>query len=288
MIWHDLKDPKDPELDRLAVLHKLHPLHIEDCRDANQRAKIEEGNDYLFMILKPLHVDEQAEVKETDLDIFLGQDYVISIQHLECKTVRARLDHLHTVQPPPRADQIFYRIFDGVVDEYLPPLDHFSDVIDEIEDQVLEKPTPEMLERIFKTKRALIGMRRVLANTRDTAGHLQRTQTHLVNDDLIPFFRDVYDHLARDLDMVESERDILTGVMDIYLSSVANRTNQVMKVLTILGTIALPSIVISGIYGMNVKGIPWLADPHGMEIVSGLMIASTVILLVILKKFDWF
>ena len=110
----------------------------------------------------------------------------------------------------------------------------------------------------------------------------------MIQHDLLPFLRDVYDHLARNMDMVEMQRDLLAGAMDVYLSSVANRTNQVMKVLTVLGTIALPAIVISGIFGMNTKGLPWINSEYGTEYALALMVGATVGLLILLKKFDWF
>jgi magnesium transporter len=167
-------------------------------------------------------------------------------------------------------------------------LDGFSEIIDGLEDQVLDRPTPEALARIFDTKRSLILLRRVLVNTRDVAAHLQRTESDLIHRDLWPFLRDVYDHVARNLDLVEMQRDLLSGTLDIYLSSVANRTNQVMKVLTVLGTIALPALVISGIYGMNLKGLPWADSPYGTVLVSSAMLATTAVLLLILRMFRWF
>ena len=288
MIWHDLRDSDDPELDVLAQKYHLHPLHIEDCHHGNQRAKIEEGPDYIFAVLKPVHVTEAGEVQITDLDLFLGRDYVITVQEGECPTVRTYLDQLHAGANHGRPDQLFYKILDGVVDAYPPVLDWFNDAIDQIEDVVLEQPSPGTLQRIFETKRGLIELRRILGNMRDVSSHLQRLETELIQRDLWPFLRDVYDHLARSMDMVEMQRDLLTGAMDIYLSSIANRTNQVMKVLTVLGTIALPSIVISGVYGMNTKGMPWLDAPYGSEIAIGLMVAATAGLLIMLKKFDWF
>jgi magnesium transporter len=123
---------------------------------------------------------------------------------------------------------------------------------------------------------------------RDVAGHLQRSESPLIARDMWPFLRDVYDHLARNLDLVETQRDVLNGALDIYLSSIANRTNQVMKVLTVLGTVALPALVISGIFGMNLKGLPWLEHPHGTLIVGGIMSASTAVLLLALRAFKWF
>ena len=288
MIWHDLRDPNDAELDVLAQRYSLHPLHIEDCRHRNQRAKVEEGADYIFAVLKPVHVSDGGEVLITDLDLFLGRDYLITVQEGECPTVRSYLDQLHATASHSRADQLFYRIADGVVDAYPPALDWFNDTIDRIEDTVLEKPSPLTLQRIFEAKRGLVALRLALGNMRDVAGHLQRMETELIQRDLWPFLRDVYDHLARNMDMVEVQRDLLSGAMDVYLSSVANRTNQVMKVLTVLGTIALPSIVISGLYGMNTKGLPWIDSPYGSEIAIGLMVLLTAGLLIMLKKFEWF
>ena len=288
MTWHDLRDPNDPELDVLAARYHLHPLHIEDCRHGDQRAKVEEGVDYLFTVLKPVHVNDAGEVNISDLDLFLGHDYLITVQEDECPAVRAHLDALHATADHSRPDQLFYKVADGVVDAYAPALDWFSETIDDIEDTVLEKPTPSTLQRIFEAKRGLIALRRALSNMRDVAGHLQRLETDLIGRDLWPFLRDLYDHLARNMDMSEMQRDLLSGAMDVYLSSVANRTNQVMKVLTVLGTIALPSIVISGFYGMNTKGLPWIDSPYGSEIALGCMVVATAGLLVLLKKFDWF
>lgn len=288
MIWHDLRNPNDPELDVLAERYKLHPLHVEDCRHGNQRAKVEEGTDYMFVVLKPAHVTDAGEVRTTDLDLFLGHDYLITVQEGECPAVRAYLDQLHATGNHSRPDQLFYKVADGVVDAYSPALDWFNETIDSIEDTVLEKPSPLTLQRIFEAKRGLIALRQALSNMRDAASHLQRLEIELIQRDLWPFLRDLYDHLARNLDTVEMQRDLLTGAMEVYLSSVANRTNQVMKVLTVLGTVALPSIVISGLYGMNTKGLPWIDWPYGSEIALGLMAVATVGLLVLLKKFDWF
>jgi magnesium transporter len=130
-------------------------------------------------------------------------------------------------------------------------------------------------------------LRRVLVNTRDVASHLQRTESPYISRDMWPFLRDVYDHVARNLDTVEMLRDLLTGALDVYLSSVANRTNQVMKVLTVLGTVALPALVVSGIYGMNVKGLPGTESPYGLAAVFFVMVGATFLLLWALKRFRW-
>jgi magnesium transporter len=288
MEWHAIRDPQDPELDRLAERYQLHPLHIEDCRHRNQNAKIEENRGYLFAVLKVVTFAAEETLQTSDLDVFLGRDFLITVEPKDCAPARQLLDEVHSLAPGLRADQAFYRITDGVVDSYLPLLDRLSEAIDDLEDAVLDKPTPAELTRIFNTKRNLITLRRVLVNTRDVAGHLQRTECELIQRDMWPFLRDVYDHLSRNLDLVEMQRDLLSGTLDIYLSSVANRTNQVMKVLTVLGTIALPALVISSIYGMNIKGLPWIDSPHVFQIIGAIVVATTGALMLLLRWFDWF
>ena len=296
MRWHDIADPNDSELDRLAAEYHIHPLHIEDCRNRDQRAKVEENNGYIFVVLKPVQAHPNEDIAFEDLDLFLGKDWVITVQEGKASgssdggnpVVGQILKAIHAMESDLRADQVFYRVCDGVVDSYLPIIDGIDDIIDEMEEEVLQNPTPQILSRIFHTKRTLIELRRILVNTRDVTAHLYRTSHELIQPDVIPFLRDVFDHVARNLDLVETQRDLLTGTMDVYLSSVANRTNEVMKVLTILGTIALPVLVVSGFFGMNTKGLPLADSPHATAIVTGMMAGSTALLLVFLKRFGWF
>ena len=289
MEWHNVTDPAGPELDRLAERYRLHQLHVEDCRHRNQSAKIEEGDGYLFTVLKVMRLMPDGSLEAADLDLFFGADFLITVEEEDCPEIKKVIEQARRgpngVQRP---DQIYYRVMDHVVDSYLPILDHFDETIDALEDEALSSPAPATLSRIFENKRALILFRRVLANTRDVAGRLQRSDSPYIARDMWPFLRDIYDHVARNLDTVEMMRDLLSGALDVYLSSVANRTNQVMKVLTVLGTVALPALVLSGIYGMNVHGLPAADRPHGLYVVLILMASCTAILLYFLKRFDWF
>ena len=184
--------------------------------------------------------------------------------------------------------KLVYLILDTIVDLYFPAIDHFDDRIDELEDKVFDSPSTEILQQIFAIKRELIDLRRVLVNTRDASLHLQRDPNTIIDAEHQLFVRDTYDHVARLLDSVETQRDLLNNTLDIYLSSVANRTNEVMKVLTVLGTIALPALAISGIYGMNLRGLPFQDSPHGAIYIGALTLGSTVLLLYILRKMKWF
>ena len=288
MEWHNITDPASPELDQLAERYHLHPLHIEDCRHRNQSAKIEEGEGYLFAVLKVIRLMDDGSLQAADLDVFFGQNFVITVEEEACPEIKSIIQQVcQTPTAAQRSYQVFYRIMDHVVDSYLPILDHFDDLIDALEDEALENPTPDTLSRIFQNKRALAILRRVLVNTRDVTGHLQRTESPYIARDMWPFLRDVYDHVARNLDLVEMMRDLLSGALDVYLSSVANRTNQVMKVLTVLSTIALPALVVSSFYGMNVKGLPAADSTYGVVLVILLMVGCTVLLLYLLKRFRW-
>jgi magnesium transporter len=286
--WHNITDPASPELDQVAEQYHLHPLHIEDCRHRNQSAKIEEGEGYLFAVLKVMRLMGDGALHAADLDVFFGDNFVVTVEEEVCPEIKSIIEQARqTPTAAERPDQVFYRIMDQVVDSYLPILDHFDDSIDALEDEALENPTPDTLSRIFQNKRALAILRRVLVNTRDVTGHLQRAESPYIARDMWPFLRDVYDHVARNLDLVETMRDLLSGTLDVYLSSVANRTNQVMKVLTVLSTIALPALVVSGFYGMNVKGLPAADSTYGVVVVILLMVGCTVLLLYVLKRFRW-
>ncbi len=184
--------------------------------------------------------------------------------------------------------RLLYLILDTIVDGYFPAIDHYDDRIDSLEDKVIARPEPATLQEVFSLKRELIDLRRVLVGTRDATLHLQRDPDSIIDAKHQPFVRDIYDHVVRLLDSVETQRDLVNNALDIYLSSVANRTNEVMKVLTVLGTIALPVIAISGIYGMNVKGLPFADSPHGATYVAVITLAFTAILLLLLKRKHWF
>src|SRR3569833_3030386 len=269
--WYDDADPASPELDELAQRFGLHELQIEDCRHRPQRPKTEEHDRYIFTVLK--HIHDAAELEFDDIDLFLGRDFLISVRNADAvviESVRGRAREEET----DRLDRLFYMIVDQIVDAYQPVLDKLADEISEIEDVVLEQPDPETLARIFALKRKLIEFRRVAASMREVVNVLIRREKGILGDDLDPYFRDVYDHIIRTVDMIETYRDLLSGALDIYLSAVATRTNEVMKVLTIWGTVALPLVIITGFFGMNLK-LPWANNAHGTDCAVALMAVTT-------------
>jgi magnesium transporter len=294
MPWYQLDAASDPKLDELAKQYNLHPLHIEDARTHDESVKVDTAPHYTFAVFKPVHLiadpDNPGEQMPAfvPIDIFAGRDFLITISDPTCPATQQALDRARRDGDDEHPAKLLYIILDTIVDLYFPAIDHFDDRIDQLEDQVFDNPSPEILQSIFAIKRELIDLRRVLVNTRDASLHLQRDPNTIIDNDQQPFVRDTYDHVARLLDAVETQRDLLNNTLDIYLSSVANRTNEVMKVLTVLGTIALPALAISGIYGMNLKGLPFEDSPYGAEWVALITVIATVILLYVLRKLKWF
>jgi magnesium transporter len=173
------------------------------------------------------------------------------------------------------------------VDEYAPLLDDIADQISRLETEVLRRPEPPVLRNLFRLKRRLIEFRRNASGMREVVNGIMRREGGVMGDDLDPYLRDVYDHLVRTTEFIETYRDLLSGSLDIYLSAVANRTNEVMKVLTVYGTVALPLVIITGFFGMNLH-LPWHDSRYGAWYATGLMVISTLLVLSYFRRKGWF
>lgn len=281
--WQDLNDPSSPALDELAVKFQLHELQIEDCRNP-QRAKTEEYEHYAFTVLKALQPGNIP--KFLDFDVFLGKDFLITVHAGSCPAVDKALQRAQQ-QKVQRLDKLFYILVDHTVDEYLLLLDRMAEQISAVESEVLQNPEPPVLRRIFRMKTNLIEFRRHAGGMREVVNQLMRRDEGFLGDDLDPFLRDVYDHIVRTVDLIETYRDLLSSATDIYLSAIANRTNQIVKVLTVWGTVALPLVVITGFFGMNLQ-LPWQHDRWGAVYASLLMAAIAALILWYFRKQHWF
>lgn len=285
LAWFDVSDPNSPDLDELAKRFQLHPLQIEDCRHRPQRAKADDYGPYLFAVLKHV-VAHDNNLAFDDFDVFLGPDFLITVHRDDCPLINKLRQYIEQDKLT-RLDRILYLLTDLIVDEYLSVLDKWADQIEKIESMVLRRPGPQTLSEIFRLKRRLIEFRRSGSGMRDVVNTIIRREGGLVGDDLDAYFRDVYDHLVRAVETVEMQRDLLTGSLDIYLSAIANRTNEVMKVLTIYGTLALPLVVITGFFGMNVH-LPWQNNAHGVWYVVAMLVVSMLLVLYYFKRKRWF
>lgn len=290
--WFDVPNPNSPQLDELARRFGLHELQIEDCRHRPQRAKTEEHPNYIFSVLKRLlcttstQGGEEFDLNFRDIDVFLGRDFIVTVHENDTDLI-GRVRRRAQESGQERVDRALYLLVDSIVDEYQPVLDALAEETADIEAEVLEKPDPAMLRRIFRLKRKLIEFRRTAAGMREVVNAMMRREHGFLGDDLDPYFRDIYDHLVRTLDLIESYRDLLTGSLDIYLSAVANRTNDVVKVLTVYGTVAIPLVVITGFFGMNLN-LPWAESRYGALFAGGIMLVSIFFVLWYFRRKSWF
>jgi magnesium transporter len=286
--WYHLEEPESPLLDRLAQEFGFHELEIEDCRHLRHTAKLEEYENHLFVISNTLHfVPETLGVWFGELDIFIGQDFLVTVHAGPTRSVRDVLPKLQSMAKLQRPDRVLHALMDNMVDRYLPVLDQIGDRIDTIEDEIHAHPTPKTLEDIFALRRGLTEFRRVVASMREMVNSLMRHRAPYYRADMAAYWRDLYDHIIRAMTEIETYRELISSVLEVYLTSVANRTNEVMKALTIWATIALPLVIITGYFGMNFEHLPLMDWRFGPTFVHLLMILLPVGLLLYFRKKRW-
>ncbi len=233
----------------------LHPLVMEDILTTDQRPKVEEYDDHLFVVLKMLRYDADAErVRGEQVSFVLTEDTVVSFQEAPGDVfdpVRDRLRHGKGKLRARGADYLLYALLDAIVDNYFTVLEQVGDDLEALEDGIVDNPKPETLQELHSVKQELIYLRKAVWPLREAVSRLERLETPLISDETRPYLRDVYDHTIQVIDIIESLRDVQGSTLDVYLSSVSNRMNEVMKVLTVIGSIFIPLTFIAGVYGMN-------------------------------------
>ena len=256
LLWVDFEN--EPAESCLPILQgfEFHPLAIDDALQETHVPKLDDWGDYLYIVLNYMIVLNNSQEWETEvdeLDIFLGQNYIVTLHD---RQVTAIEDTWQACDRDPRtlqdgADHLLYKITDNLVTEYMPAVEKIDAAIDEIEDQVFDRPSPRTLEKLFSLKRVLLAMRRILLPQREVLNKLARDDYRVIDPRDRIFFRDIYDHLVRLHDLNESLRDLVGGALDTYLSVVNNRMNDIMKTLTIITTLFMPITFITGFFGMN-------------------------------------
>lgn len=289
LLWLDLDDPMSTALDDLAARYNWHELAVEDCRHATQLAKADYYEGYTFIIINSTHYTElPCELRVREIDVFLGSDYIVTVHYNESLSIKQIEQWLATnVVHLERPDQALHSIIDIVVDRYLPTLESIGDTIDKVQDDLLISPDARLLQTIFELKRGMLQFRRAVSSQRELLNVLIRDDTQMISKDMRIYFRDVYDHAVRAMDLLETYRDLLTGGLDIYLTQMANRTNDIVKGLTILATIMLPLTLLTGYFGMNFEYIPLLKDPNGIWYTTISLIVISVSMLIYFKYKKW-
>jgi magnesium transporter len=288
--WIDVQQPNQDDFAVLRDVFKFHPLAVEDSENFHQRAKIDGYDDFAFIVVYGAAPDEDRLV---EVHCFYSERYLVTIHRDDAPAfAEIRNRYAKRKEPIQRPSLLLYRIIDGLVDSFFPILGEFDDRIDDLENAIFANADDRQLQEIFQMKRLLVGMRKAITPQRDTFATLMGGISDIpgLTEDDERYFRDIYDHLIRISDLIDSYRDLLTGAMDVYLSTVSNRLNAVMKQLTIIATIFLPLAWLTGFFGQNFGFMVRHIGSWETFFVFGIVaeVAAMVILLVYFKRRGWF
>lgn len=290
--WINVDGIHDLEIiEKLGKHFDFSPLVLEDIVNTDHRPKLELFDDYLFVVLKTLHYDREIdEVKGNQISIILGQNFVLSFQENKSELLDPLLSRIRKGKGRLRkmgSDYLAYALIDTVVDNYFLVLEKIGDRLEELENELISDPTEKTLGLIYHLKKEMLFLRKSVWPLREVVGSLQREEIELIDDRTLPFIRDAYDHTIQVIDTIETFRDILSGMLDMYLSSISNKMNSVMKVLTIIATIFIPLTFIAGIYGMNFENMPELHWEMGYPVALVIMFFIGVAMLFYFKRKSW-
>ena len=288
--WLDLDQPAEADFEILRNVFGFHPLAVEDSEHFDQRAKLDDYDDFIFIVVYGATPDRDQLV---EVHCFYSERFLVTVHHDDCPAfAEIRRRYQDRDMAIDRPSLLLYRVVDGLVDSFFPILGAFDNRIDELEDQIFLRASDQQLQEIFRMKRLLVGMRKAVTPQRDTFASLMGRFAALpgLEDEDERYFRDVYDHLIRISDLIDSYRDLLTGAMDVYLSTVSNRLNSVMKQLTVIATIFLPLTFITGFFGQNFGWLVRHIGGAGTFVVFGIgsEIVVVAMLLTFFKRRGWF
>ena len=290
--WININGIHDVEImGKIGEYVSLHPLLLEDIMNTDQRPKIEDFGDYIFIILKMIYNNEKKnEIEIEQVSLILGLNFVISFQEREgdvFNSIRERIRRGKGKIRKSGADYLAYTLIDAIVDNYFVILEGTGEKIEEMEEKLITNPTPKTLQGIHNLKRDMIFLRKSVWPLREVISGLQRTESSLIKESTGIYLRDVYDHSIQVIDTIETFRDMISGMLDIYLSSISNKMNEVMKLLTIIATIFIPLTFIAGVYGMNFVYMPELQLRWGYFATLFIMAVVSVFMLIYFRKKKW-
>ncbi len=279
-------------LEEIGGRLNIHPLVLEDILNTNQRPKLEEYDEYLFIELNMLSWNAELSLVDAEqISLLLGEKYLITFQEQEkdvFEGVRKRIREGKSRLARGGADYLAYSLIDAVVDNYFIVLENLGEQIEFLEEELVTDPDPDTLHAIHDLKRELIFLRKSVWPLREVISALERGESRLFRDSSLIYLRDAYDHIIQIIDTIETFREMVSGMLDIYLSSVSNRMNEVMKVLTMIATVFIPLSFIVGLYGMNFQYMPELGWKWGYPMVWGVIIAVVGGMVIYFRRKKWF
>ncbi len=290
--WLNITGLHDPAvITTIGEQYGIHPLILEDILHTDQRPKVEISDDSLFIVLRMLTYDAQThDVTSEQISLFMTATTVITFQERDgdlFDPLRQRLEKDVGKARKSAADYLTYALLDLIIDHYFLVLESIGEEIETLEDDVLDHPDHTLVERIQRMKRELIFLRKSTWPLREVISALTRDENPLIHASTTPYLRDIHDHIIQVIDMVETFRDMVSGLLDIYLSSVSNRMNEIMKVLTIIATIFIPLTFLVGVYGMNFQYMPELHWRWGYPVLWLIMITTMVTMLAFFRRKRW-
>lgn len=293
LLWVDFENPTEFEEETLVEIFNFHPLAVEDCITDHSQPKVDDYEEYLFLVVHAVTMQEQHRQKELatiELNVFIGENYVVTF-HKEPLVSIAQV--LEIVQKKAQvimgsgSDMLAHSILDHLVDRYLPVIHDYDEKIDHLEKHMFENHATNYLQTLLQVKQDIYNLRRTIGPQRDTIYSLTRNPSRFIKVKNLMYFRDIYDHLFRIHSMAEGYHDTLNSILQVYFSYASTKLNEVMKRLTVLATIAMPAMIIASLYGMNFRNMPELHWTHGYLFSIGLMFVTTVALLAWMKLKKW-
>jgi len=291
--WYDIRGLHDTRfIEVIGDVFEIHPLCLENIVDVHQRPKFEEYDKGIFILAKALSFDKTENVVHKEqFSVFFNEDNLISFQETESDlflSVRRRLEIGKGKVRSRKADYLAFALLDAIVDNYFLVLDEIEETIEALEDTIISNPNNEIKETIHHLKKELLATRKVVAPIRELIRKFSDSDNEIIEERNEIFIRNLYDHIIQVLDFIESYRDMLNGLQDLYLSELSFKMNQVMQVLTIISVIFIPLTFLAGIYGMNFEFIPELKLKYGYFILWGVMLLVLILQLIYFKKKKWF
>lgn len=276
---------------KIGDFFKLHPLIVEDIVDTGQRPKIDEYDSYLFIVTKMLYFDEDKKFIDEHISFVIGEDYVLTFQESEKDVfngVRSRLKTQKSRIRGAGADYLGFALLDAIIDNYFTIIDNITDQVEEIENQLfVENVSDTITKDIQYLKNEILKVRKSIFPSREVIGRIVKSESALINEKTVNYFKDLQDHIVLISENIDVVREMIWGLMDMYMTTVSNKMNSIMKVLTIIATIFIPLTFIVGVYGMNFEYMPELKSPYGYQIIWGVMILIFIGLLMYFRKKKW-
>jgi magnesium transporter len=290
-VWIDLFEPEMADYDALQEVFHFHPLAIEDCHSNIQRPKIDDYGDYIFMTFHGLNLAEGKDPLEmVELDLFLSPAFLVTVRYDRLFSIREVQDRIRKNPEILRRgpDVVLHAVIDRMVDFFFDLLQRMDETMDGIEDRLFEGPTRTVLQEILDLKRTIMALRRVAGPQREIMNQIARGDCPVVQEGTRYYYRDIHDHLLRIADSLDAYRDMIGTAMDTYMTLLSNRTNEIMKVLSIIATIMLPLSLITGFFGMNFQRFPGIDYEFGVWFVVAAMAVLAGIMLVYFRRKGWF